>query len=72
MATELSHKRATGTALGLLGAFSGLGASIAGYPLSTVTQHYGWQYYGYAVTLASIISTMLLVPLWSITKAKQE
>ena len=72
MSTEGSHPRATGTALGMLGAFSGLGASVAGYPLTSITQAYGWSYFGLILSWSSVTSTLILLPLWSVQRAKTE
>jgi OPA family sugar phosphate sensor protein UhpC-like MFS transporter len=41
-AAELSNPAVTGTAIGAIGLFSGVGASFAGYPLSFIIQSYGW------------------------------
>src|SRR5439155_17300955 len=65
-AAELSHKKAAATATGFSGCMAYAGAAVAGYSLGVITQNYGWD--GFFITLAacSLISTLLLLPLWRV------
>ena len=63
---ELSSKKAAGASTGFVGLFAYLGAATAGYPLSKMTQEYGWQAFFVAIALCGLISVLLLLPLWSI------
>lgn len=66
-ATELSHKKASGTASGFVGWIAYLGAASAGYPLGKITQEFGW--FGFFATLAccGALCLALLLPLWGVT-----
>jgi len=66
-AAELSHKKAAATATGFIGFIAYIGAALAGYPLGKITQDWGWG--GYFITLisCSLISLLLLLPLWNVT-----
>ncbi len=65
-AVELSHKKAAGTSNGFVGWIAYLGAATAGYPISKITEVWGW--YGFFVSLAfcGVIAVSLLLPLWNI------
>jgi MFS transporter, OPA family, sugar phosphate sensor protein UhpC len=69
-AAELSHKKAAATSTGFVGFFAYIGAAFAGYPLGAITQHLGWDGFYWALVVCCVISTVLLVPLWSVTVAK--
>lgn len=61
---ELSHREAAGTSTGFVSLFAYLGAALAGYPIGLVIDHFNW--YGFFVTIGvcSILSLLLLLPLW--------
>ncbi len=65
-AAELSHKKAAGSATGFIGWVAYLGAATAGYPLSMVTQHWGWEAFFITLGISGAISVLLLMPLWSV------
>ncbi len=65
-AAELSHKKAAATATGFTGWMAYTGAAVAGYPLGLITQNYGWDGFFVVLTLCAVLSTLLLLPLWSI------
>ncbi len=67
VSTEVSHKRAVGTASGFSGCWSYAGAAMAGYPLGVIAQHTGWSGFFTILIGASVLGLMLLLPLWSIT-----
>jgi OPA family sugar phosphate sensor protein UhpC-like MFS transporter len=66
-AAELSHKKAAATSTGFVGFFAYIGAAFAGYPLGSITQSLGWEGFYWALFFCCIISTLLLIPLWSVT-----
>lgn len=66
-AAELSHKKAAATSTGFVGLFAYIGAAFAGYPLGFITQNWGWEGFYWALFLCCIISTLLLIPLWSVS-----
>ncbi len=65
-AAEISHKKAAGSATGFIGWVAYLGAAVAGYPLSVITQAWGWQAFFVALGISGLIASFLLVPLWSV------
>lgn len=67
-AAELAHKKAAATASGFTGTFAYAGAAVAGYPLSLLTQHFGWQAFFTALICASAAAALLLSPLWSVQR----
>ncbi|MBS0622511.1 MAG: MFS transporter [Verrucomicrobia bacterium] len=67
-AAELSHKKASATATGFIGSFAYLGAAVAGGPIATIAERYGWGAFFGAVVLCAMIAIILLVPLWGVTK----
>lgn len=66
-AVELSHKKAAATSNGFVGLFAYIGAAFAGYPLGVITQGWGWEGFYWVLLFCCGISTLLLIPLWSIT-----
>lgn len=68
-AAELSHKKAAATATGLTGLVAYIGAATAGYPIGAVIDTYGWNGFFGAMSMCCAISTLLLVPLWGVTRA---
>jgi OPA family sugar phosphate sensor protein UhpC-like MFS transporter len=69
-AADLSHKKAAATATGFTGLMAYTGAAVAGYPLGLLTDTYGWSGYFSILALCGAISTLLLLPLWSIKSRK--
>jgi OPA family sugar phosphate sensor protein UhpC-like MFS transporter len=65
-ATELSHKKAAGTATGFAGWFAYFGAGLSGF---LATQ--GWVTFFLGLGICGVVSLALLMPLWS-AKARQE
>lgn len=65
-AAELSHKKAAATATGFVGWVAYAGAAVAGYPLGKLTEVYGWDGFFTALGACAAISTVLLLPLWSV------
>ncbi len=65
-AAELSHKKAAATATGFAGWFAYTGAASAGYPLGKITQDWGWDGFFVATLICCAVTTLLLLPLWSI------
>lgn len=68
---ELTHKKAAASSNGFAGTFAYLGAAVAGYPLGKITQDMGWDGFFWALGLSCVISTLLLLPLWSVTENKK-
>ncbi len=66
-ATELAHKRAAASSNGFVGLFAYAGAAFAGYPLSLITQGWGWEGFFWALMGCCLISVLLLLPLWSVS-----
>lgn len=65
-AVELAHKKAAATANGFVGWFAYFGAAWAGYPLGAIAQNWGWDGYFLVVLGCCVVSTLLLLPLWSV------
>ncbi|MBU6148587.1 MAG: phosphoglycerate transporter protein PgtP [Verrucomicrobia bacterium] len=63
---ELSHKKASGTSTGFAGTFAYLGAATASLISGRLTEIYGWEIFFPSLSLFSLISFALLVPLWNI------
>lgn len=70
-AAELSHKKAAATSTGFAGCFAYMGAAVAGYPLGTVTQNFGWDGFFLFMAVCCVLSTLLLMPMWSVTQTKR-
>jgi len=66
--SESTHSRASGTALGILGAFAAAGASFAGYPLSKLVEYYGWNIVMYTLVISGIGASLFHIPLFSTEK----
>ncbi len=71
-ATELSHKKAAGTAVGFIGWFGYAGAAVAGFPFAKITQEYGWGMFFVVLGICSILMVLLLLPVWSIKSRVQK
>lgn len=65
-AAELTHKRAAASANGFTGWIAYLGAAAAGYPLSKLTQVFGWNGFFWILAGCAGLSALLLLPLWSV------
>lgn len=70
-ATELSHKKAAGTAVGFIGWFGYAGAAVAGFPFAKITQEYGWGVFFVVLGICSVLMVLLLLPVWSIKSREQ-
>ncbi len=65
-AAELSHKKAVGTATGLIGWIAYIGAAVAGGPLGALISKYGWDGYYIILSVCAIAALLFLLPLWKI------
>lgn len=65
-ATELSSKKAAGTATGFVGLFAYMGAAFAGLPLGVMAENLGWRGFYITVIACAAIALLFLLPLWSI------
>ena len=63
-AADLSHKKAAATATGFVGYFAYMGAAAAGW-LGMVAEQYGWDYVFMIYIGSSIMTMLLLIPLWN-------
>ncbi len=63
MAAESAHKESAGAATGFVGIFGYLGAALSGYPLAKVMEVWQWQGFFIVLSLATLISAVLLIPL---------
>eukprot|EP00871_Galdieria_phlegrea_P000985 jgi/Galph1/1888/GphlegSOOS_G578.1 len=61
---EIVHKDAVSTTIGFLGWIAYFGASFAGYPLTSLVTHYGWQAYLSSLLCCGVVAIMLLTPMW--------
>lgn len=62
-ATELSHKKAAGTATGFIGCFSYLGAAVAGFPFGKILQDFGWELFFVVLVACATLAVLFLLPL---------
>eukprot|EP01117_Protostelium_nocturnum_P006100 TRINITY_DN2199_c0_g1_i2.p1 TRINITY_DN2199_c0_g1~~TRINITY_DN2199_c0_g1_i2.p1 ORF type:complete len:256 (-),score=38.18 TRINITY_DN2199_c0_g1_i2:41-808(-) len=61
-ATEIVDKTATGTILGLVGAFSGTGAVFAGVPVGWIREFYGWNsVYICIISFSTVMTVMFII-----------
>ncbi len=67
-AAELSHKKAAATSTGFIGCFAYMGAAMAGYPFGKITQELGWEAYFIGMGACSLVASLLLIPLWNVSK----
>ncbi len=65
-AAELSSKKTAGAATGFIGLFAYIGAACAGYPLGRIAEVWGWSAFFITLILCGSLSSLLLLPLWSI------
>lgn len=66
--SELAHKNATATATGLAGWIAYIGSAMAGFPLGSIIDHFGWEGFFISIILSAGISVLLLTPLWNVTR----
>lgn len=69
-AAELAHKKAAATATGFVGLFSYVGAALSGYPLGMIADS-SWDGFFITTSACCILSTILLLPTWSISSRKE-
>ncbi len=65
-ATELSHKKAAGSATGFIGWIAYLGQATAGYPMAKMCEYMGWQGFFLTLCICGLVIVAILFPLWSI------
>ena len=65
-AVEMSHKKAAGTSNGFVGWIAYLGAATAGYPMTKITEVFGWSGFFVALCLCGLVAIAFLAPLWRI------
>lgn len=64
-AVDFATRRAAGTAVGLTGAFSYLGATITGVGSGYLVDHFGWAGGFYLWVGSAMIALLFILPLWS-------
>lgn len=64
-ASELSHKKAAGTANGFAGFFAYFGAAVSGYPLGLIAHHWGWKGFFVALFTCATLALVLFLPTWN-------
>lgn len=64
-AVEFSHKKAAATANGFVSWIAYIGAAAAGAPLGFIMRTGGWDSYIITLSVCSVLSILLLMPLWS-------
>ena len=64
-----AYKNAAGTATGFIGWFAYSGAAFAGFPFGLIAQSWGWDLFFTVICICAVFSVLLLMPLWSATKA---
>lgn len=62
-AAEAAHKGSAGAATGFVGIFGYLGAALSGWPLAKVMESYSWDGFFLFLSVATLFSALLLVPL---------
>lgn len=63
-AAEASHKDSAGAATGFVGLFGYLGAAMSGYPLARIIEIAGWNGFFITMIVATLLSAVLLLPLF--------
>lgn len=71
-AAEFSHKKAAGTATGLIGIVAYAGAAAAGWPLAKITQELGWDGFFWALLASCLMSVLLLIPIWGVKEVSRQ
>jgi len=66
VAAELPDKKAAATSSGFAGCFAYFGAAVAGGPLGSIIEAWGWNGFFLILVAAGLISLALMTPLWSI------
>ena len=64
-AAEIAHKKAAVTSNGFVCWCGYIGAAVAGYPLGTIAQNWGWNGFFMTLVFCGVGSTLLLIPLWN-------
>lgn len=67
-ASELSHKKAAGTATGFCSIFGYAGAAFAGAPIAAIVEGYGWHSFFITIIACGVATTLLLLPLWRVER----
>lgn len=67
---EVADKRVVGTANGMLGLISYLGAAASGMPLAFIIQRFKWGGFFWALLGCSVLSVVCLTPLWKLKASK--
>eukprot|EP00737_Agarophyton_chilense_P003322 gb/GEZJ01003876.1/.p1 GENE.gb/GEZJ01003876.1/~~gb/GEZJ01003876.1/.p1 ORF type:complete len:496 (-),score=48.20 gb/GEZJ01003876.1/:2495-3982(-) len=67
---EVADKRVIGTANGMLGLISYLGAAASGMPLAFIIQKFKWSGFFTALLFCSLMSALCLTPLWKLRAQK--
>lgn len=70
-AAELTHKKAAATSNGFVGWMAYIGAAVAGWPLSKITQELGWNGFFYFLVVCSALGICVLLPLWNVKEARK-
>lgn len=70
-AAELSHKQAAATSTGFIGCFAYLGAACAGYPFGRIVDFFGWTGLFLTMAVCAVCATLMLLPMWNVTKQTQ-
>ncbi|KAI0562237.1 Sugar phosphate transporter [Gracilaria domingensis] len=63
---EVADKRVVGTANGMLGLISYLGAAASGVPLAFIIQKFKWSGFFCSLLFCSLMSVLCLAPLWKL------
>lgn len=71
-ATELSSKKAAGSATGFIGLFAYTGAACAGLPMGLMAQTLGWEGFFLSLAICACAAIFFLFPLWSKSKSVLE
>lgn len=71
-AAEFASKKAASTSNGFVVCFAYLGAAVAGYPLGKLTDWFGWYSFVLALLFCSIITLIVLLPIWSFKTLSQK
>ncbi len=65
-AAEFVSKKASSTSNGFAGCFAYLGAAVGGYPILKISEIYGWWGFIVTLTLCSVLTAVILIPIWSV------
>ncbi len=64
-AAEFVSKKAASTSNGFVGCLGALGAAVAGYPLSRITEIWGWYEFMLILIVSSVLAALALFPVWA-------